>query len=52
MTTDMLKTFVVILRMKAECMSDVEELIQDYTGNETHVVIDKITKVIKESEMI
>jgi hypothetical protein len=38
-------TFEVILRMRAECESDAMELLNDYTGAETHVEINNIRQV-------
>lgn len=42
-----MKDFIVIMRISAECPDDAEELINDYTGQETDVEIIKIAKAIK-----
>ena len=37
-----MKSYAVIMTIRAECESDAEELIQDYTGKETDVTIKSI----------
>ena len=44
-----MKTYKVELEIRAECESDAEELLNDYTGAETHVEIKKV-KEVKDSE--
>lgn len=45
MTTSELKTFKVILELRAECPADAEELLKDYTGEETDLNILSINEV-------
>ena len=40
-----MKTFRVILYIRAENKDDATELIEDYTGQETDVGVQKVTKV-------
>lgn len=40
-----MKTYKVILEIRAECKDDAEELIQDYSGEETDISILKIEEV-------
>lgn len=37
-----MRTFEVKLTIRAECESDARELINDYTGEETHIEIKEI----------
>ena len=46
MTSSELKTFAVRLYIKAECSDDARELINDYTGQQTEVKINKIEEVV------
>ena len=41
-----MESFVVRLRIRAECKADAEELIQDYTGEETDVEILEVEKEV------
>jgi hypothetical protein len=34
-----MKTFAVVIKMRAECQADAYEMIQDYLGEETDVDI-------------
>lgn len=43
-----METYKVVLHISAECEADAEELLNEYTGNETDVNILKITKLGKE----
>lgn len=45
MVTSELKTFRVLLDIKAECPSDAEELLNDYTGSQTHLDIIRVKRV-------
>jgi len=40
-----MKTYKVVLTISAECESDAEELLNDYTGNETDLEIEQIKEV-------
>ncbi len=44
MTTDPLETFRVVLLINATCQADAAELINCYTGRETHVEIKSVSK--------
>lgn len=46
-----MRTFEVVLTIHAECKSDAEELINDYTGEETHVEINSILEVKDEHSL-
>ena len=37
-----MKTYKVTMEIRAECQSDAEELINDYTGQETDVTIKEV----------
>jgi len=39
-----MKTYKIELEIRAECKSDAEELLNDYTGVETHIEILKVTE--------
>lgn len=39
-----METFKVILKIRAECKEDAEELLKEYTGQETDIEILKIDK--------
>jgi hypothetical protein len=45
MSTSELKTYSVLLHIRAECEDDARELIDDFTGMETDVEIINIAKV-------
>lgn len=45
-----MKTYLVVLKMRAECQSDAEELIEDFTGEETDVSIKVIHKIEGDTE--
>lgn len=45
MTTDELKTFQVVLDIRATCKADAKELIMDYMGEETDVNIISVIEV-------
>lgn len=40
-----MNTFKMSLTIRAECQDDAEELIQDYSGQETDIEIKSIKKV-------
>ena len=40
-----MKTYNVVLSIRAECPDDARELINDYTGQETDVEIHKVEEV-------
>ncbi len=40
-----MKTFKVMLDIRAECESDAKELIEDYSGAETHIEIKEMREV-------
>lgn len=39
-----MKTFKVMLTLRAECESDARELLEDYTGRETDLEISEVTE--------
>jgi hypothetical protein len=40
-----MKTFEVVMRIRAECKSDAVEMIEDYVGEETDVKIISVKSV-------
>ena len=45
-----MKTYKVNLTIRAECESDAEELLNDYTGQETHIDILKVCEEPEEKD--
>lgn len=40
-----METYLVVMKIRAECKSDAQELILDYTGNETDISLEIVEKI-------